>query len=127
MNNHEMFEIVEKQVCKEICQIAEQIQKTQSMTVQDLEKLDKLYHLKKDMLTAAAMEEAEEYSDGMSSEGGNSGYRGRAANGQYISRESRNSQSYADGYSQGYSEAMNQMNGGNSGHFQMYPPRYPRW
>lgn len=52
-----------------------------------------------------------------------SGRRGRSSvTGRYISRDGGSS--YADGYSQGYSEAMNQMNGVNSGHYPM-PPYYP--
>lgn len=117
MDKHEAHEIVLKQVCKEIEEIAEKIQKNQAMTEQEVTCLDKLYHLKKSMLTASAMEEAEEYEGTM---GGNSGRRGRSPNtGRYVSREMGASQrmSYADGYSEGYSEAMSQMNG--------YPPR--RW
>lgn len=56
----------------------------------------------------------EEMGDGEWSEG-MSGRRGRAANGRYISRDGGNS--YADGYSRGYSEAMMQ-----SGHWP--PDRY---
>lgn len=48
---------------------------------------------------------------------GMSGRRGRAMNGRYVSRDGGNS--YAAGYSQGYSEAMGQM----SGHYPMYPDR----
>lgn len=48
-----------------------------------------------------------------------SGRRGRAMNGRYVSRES--AASYADGYSRGYSEAMNQQ----SGHYpMMYPEKF---
>jgi hypothetical protein len=129
MNEHEIHEMLYKHICKEISMIADQIQKSGTMSDKDLERLDKLYHTKKDMLTAKAMADSEEY------EGGISGYRGRSPmTGRYISRESNNS--YTDGYSQGYSEAMNMMhsgeqgnNGGNSGHYPM--PQYPypdrRW
>lgn len=128
MNARDSYEIIMKQLCKETDQIAEQIQKNGSMSVQDLEKIDKLFHAKKSMLTAKAMEEAEEYEN---SEGGMSGTRmtysgrrGRGADGRYVSREA--SESFSDGYDRGYSEAMNRMGGGNtSGH---YPPYYPvRW
>lgn len=139
MDEYEAFEIVKKQLCREVIQIAEQIQKTNSMSVQDLDKLDKLFHVKKDMLTTKAMEEAEEYSmSEMSGNGsyanqnggGNSGYRGRAANGRFVSRESR--ESYTEGYNRGYSEAMNDMgqsqaNNGNSGHYPMMPYGPRRW
>lgn len=51
-------------------------------------------------------------------EGSMSGRRGRAMNGRFVSREGA---SYADGYSQGYSEAMRQ----TSGHYPMGPwPEY---
>lgn len=123
MNDHEVHEVIMKQVCKELCLIAEQIQKNQTMNPQDLEKLDKLYHLKKDMQTTQAMDEASEYEE--SKWNGNSGMRGRSPmTGRYVSRAGG---SYADGYSQGYSEAMNQMNGGNSGYYPGEPPRFNRW
>ena len=91
------------------------------MSIQDLEKIDKLYHALKSKATYEAMKEAEEYE-----EGGFSGRRGRSpSTGRYVSRDS--GRSYADGYSQGYSEAMDQMSRdssmGNSGHYPMgYPP-----
>ena len=110
MDKWEASEIIEKQLCKEAMQIAEQIQKNQTMSIQDLEKLDKLYHTMKSKATYEAMEEANEYANerGMSgNQNGNSGYRGRAANGRYVSRMSGNS--YSDGYERGYSEAMNHM------------------
>lgn len=108
MNEHEVFEAGLKQVCKEICQITEKMQKAQTMTDQDLDRLDKLYHLKKSMLTCKAMDDADEYSEGVS------GMRGRSPmTGRYVNRNMGNSgrQNFADGYSQGYSEAMSQMNG----------------
>ena len=50
---------------------------------------------------------------------GMSGRRGRGMNGRFVSRDGGNS--YAVGYSQGYSEAMNQQ----SGHYwPMMPDRY---
>lgn len=103
MNEHEVFETGLKQVCKEICLITEKMQKAQTMTEQDLDRLDKLYHLKKSMLTCKAMDEASEYSEGVSSMRGRSPMTGR-----YVSRDAGNS--YADGYSRGYGEAMSQMN-----------------
>lgn len=56
----------------------------------------------------------EEWTD---DEAGMSGRRGRGMNGRYVSRDGG---SYADGYSRGYSEAMNQQ----SGHWPMPPYRY---
>ena len=128
MNEREAYDVVMKQLCKEMVQIAEQIQRNNTMSVQDLEKIDKLAHAKKSLLTAKAMEEAEEYESG--EEGGMSGARthmtysgrrGRGTDGRYVSRDA--GESYADGYDRGYSEAMNR---GNSGHYPM--PYYPgRW
>lgn len=121
MDEFEAFEIIKKQLCKEAIQIAEQIQKNNTMSTQDLDKLDKIYHTKKNMFKAIEEEEKfGEISDspiipsvsGTNQNGnGNSGYRGRAANGRYVSRANN---SYADGYSQGYSEAISQMNSNNS-------------
>lgn len=133
MDKYEAMELIDKHLCKEIVQIAENLQKNQSMSIQDLEKLDKLYHTYKSKLTVDAMLEAEEYAEsGMSGNyqnGSNSGRRGRAANGQYISRDTGLDQSYADGYNQGYSEAMSRSQGGNSGHYPMMPSYYGprRW
>lgn len=137
MNSNEAYEVTMRQLCMEADQIAESIQKNKTMSTQDLEKLDKIYHLKKSMLTAKAMEDAEGYSmDGVS------GYRGRAANGRFVSR-AQGGNSYTDGYEQGYSEAMSQangysqgyseamsqmrreQNGESSGHYSM-PPYMPR-
>ena len=101
MKNYEIHEEFKRHVCKEIEQLEEQVVNNKNISMQELEKLDKFYHMKKSMLTADAMEEAEEYE-----QPGFSGYRGRAANGRYVSRDGGNS--YADGYSRGYSEAMTQ-------------------
>lgn len=125
MNEYEAYEIIKKQLCKEIVEIAEGIQKNNTMSISELEKIDKLYHAKKSMLTAKAMEEAEEYEGGDGYSGARmtySGRRGRGADGRYVSRES-----YAEGYDRGYSEAMNKANSDNySGHYPM--PGYPgRW
>ena len=128
MKDYEVHEVIMEHLCNEIGQIAESLKKNQAMSMQDLEKLDMMYHLKKGMLTCKAMEDAEpDNEEGWSSEGGNSGRRGRSrTTGRYMSRDAgpeMDAQSYADGYSQGYSEAMNQM--GNSGQYQM-PPYHPR-
>lgn len=121
MNEYEAWEVIKKQLCKEMMTIADRIQKSQNMNDQDLDRIDKIAHAKKSILTALAMEEAEGY--------GNSEYRGRGANGRYVSRESGRT-SYTEGYSDGYSEAMrrmNESNNNNSGHYPM--PDYPqrRW
>ena len=113
MTDQEVHEIIKNQVCKEIEEIADKIKKNGTMSDVDLEKLDKLYHTKKDLLASHGMDYPEEYyPEGMS------GARGRAANGQYMSRAQR---SYADGYNRGYSEAM-----GQSGHYPWYTDG-PHW
>ena len=77
----------------------------------DAKKYDCLWHGLKCQLTAEAMMEAEQES--YPDEGGMSGRRGRSTvTGRYVSRDG--GQSYAEGYSQGYNEAMNQRNQGRS-------------
>ena len=117
-NRHD---ILEQKMCKELELLEQRYSaNTAEMSIQDLDKIDKLYHALKSMATYHAMKDAEEYE-----QGGFSGRRGRAANGQYVSRDGGDS--YHEGYANGYSEAMSQMmNGGNSGGH-MYPQRYPRW
>ena len=110
MDKYMVHEVILEQLCREVEQIVENIKKNETLSSQELERLDKMYHLKKSMLTCQAMEEAEEYS-----EGGNSTYRGRAANGRFVSRAhggsyNQNGSSYSEGYERGYSEAMAQMN-----------------
>ena len=130
--------VLEEKMCNELELIKGKYMQDPSkeMSTQDLEKIDKLYHALKSQATWCAMKEAEEYGEeggnsysyAGSNQNGNSGYRGRAMNGRYVSRESANS--YADGYANGYSEAMNQMNngnGGNSGHYPMAPYMPRKW
>jgi len=118
----EKFEALEKAMCKELETLEKKMNGSAEMSIQDLDKIDKLVHAMKSLVTYKAMKEAEEdYGE----EDGMSGRRGRGMNGRYVSRDGGSS--YADGYSQGYSEAMNQMVG-NSGHYpMMYPPKYPRY
>jgi len=117
----EKFETLEKAMCKELETLEQKLKGSAEMSVQDLDKVDKLAHAMKSLATYKAMKEAEEeYGEG---EEGFSGRRGRAANGRYVSRDGGSS--YSDGYSQGYAEAMSQMNGGSSGHYPMMPPYYP--
>ena len=113
---HKSHEILEQKMCRELELLEQKYQNQQGeMTVQDLDKIDKLYHALKSMATYDAMKEAENY------EGGYSGARRRSPmTGRYVSRD--DGSSYADGYSQGYSEAIGQMN--HSGHYPM-PPYYP--
>ena len=111
MKNHELLE---QKMCKEIEMIEEKYRNPGTeMSIQDLEKLDKLYHTLKSMATYNAMKEAENY------EGGMSGRRGRGADGRYVSRDA--GESFNEGYERGYSEAMR----GASGHYPMgyYPYR----
>jgi hypothetical protein len=134
MDKNEASMIIEQHICKEIIQIAENIKKTNSMSIQDLEKLDKLYHAWKSKLTAEAMIEAEESLDNEvindENQNGISGYRSRLSNRRATSRMSgAYDNGYADGYSYGYSEAMNSTREGMSGHYPItnnnYGPR--RW
>lgn len=106
----EKFESLEKSMCKELEILEQKMRQGAEMSVQDLEKVDKLTHAMKSLATYKAMKEAEEYS-----EDGMSGRRGRGMDGRYVSRDG--GRSYADGYSQGYAAAMSQM----SGHYP-YPP-----
>lgn len=124
-------EILEEKMCNELDMIKGKYMQDSSkeMSMQDLEKIDKLYHALKSQATWCAMKEAEDYSMNESrTMNGNSEYRGRAMNGRFVSRDSANS--YADGYANGYSEAMSQMNngnGGNSGHYPMAPYMPRKW
>ena len=101
------YEELEKVMCTELETLERKIKSSGAeMSMSDLEKIDKLAHAMKCLATYKAMKEAEEMEEGMS------GRRGRAANGRFVSRESAASAaSYADGYSQGYSEAMRQQSG----------------
>ena len=92
MNEYDIDETALKQVCNEIKDTIEKISKS-GMNDQLLDRLDKLYHTKKDILTCHGMEHPDEYYKGSS--------------GRYMSRDNG---TYSDGYSRGYSEAMNQMN-----------------
>ena len=106
----EKFETLEKSMCMELEALEQKLKGGTEMSVQDLDKIDKLAHAMKSLATYKAMKDPEEWED----ETGMSGRRGRAMNGRFISRDGS---SYADGYSRGYSEAMNQ-----SGH--PWPPYY---
>lgn len=107
-------DVLEQKMCKELEMIQTKYAQNPAleMTVQDLERVDKLYHALKSMATYTAMKEAEEYADG-----GMSGRRGRATNGQYISRTG-GGMSYDEGYRNGYAD-------GQSGYHPMpgYGPR----
>ena len=129
MNKHEIHETLYKQLCAEIGQIVETMQRNQTLSDQQAERLRILYSIKEKMLTCKAMEDSEDYTDQeYMDKNGISGYRGRGANGRYISRDMNDSRAYSDGYSEGYSAAMGQMNPGNSGHYPMiaHDPYYNR-
>lgn len=131
MTIKEADEVLMNQVCSELIQIAEEVRRTGKFTMQQLEVADRCYHLKKGMLTCEAMEESKEEGLSGSYEGSNmSGRRGRAANGQYTSRDmnTSNRQSYEDGYSRGYADGTSNAMGqnGQSGHYPVMPPAYPR-
>ena len=96
----EKFELLEKKMCMELEAIEQKLHGGADMSVQDLDKTDKLVHALKSLATYKAMKDAEEY-EGMSG------------------RHDRGS-SYADGYSRGYAEGMN-----HSGRF--YPERVIRY
>lgn len=109
MNENEAYEIIKKQLCREIIQIAESIQKSGTMSSQELDKLDKLYHTKKEMLRVDELEDMLGVPMENENGSGMSGYRGRAMNGRFVSRTAGN-RSYSNGYADGYSEAMSQAN-----------------
>ena len=107
MNCHE---ILEQKMCKEIEMIEQKYAANMAaeMTIQDVERLDKLYHTLKSMATYNAMKDAEDYYDDGGFSGARmtySGKRGRGMDGRYVSRDMGDG--YAEGYSRGYSEAMN--------------------
>lgn len=99
------FEALEKEMCKELEAIEQKMKSGTEMSETDLKRVDMLTHAMKSLATYKAMKEAEEYDME-----GYSGRRGRAMNGRFVSRDGGSS--YADGYSRGYAEAMQQ-----SGHW----------
>lgn len=118
------FELLEKKMCKELQALEDKYVSGGEMSSAELEKIDMLAHALKSLATYRAMHEAEE----MGEEEGFSGVRGRSSvTGRYVSREGGNS--FSEGYSRGYSEAMSQMQGGNSGHYPMGPQwrAAPNW
>lgn len=121
------FEILEQKMCKELETLSERYAQGNEMSVQDLDKIDKLVHALKSMATYKAMKEAEEYEGGMSGrgysgEGNYSGRRGRGMDVRYISRDMNPQMSGYSGYSGGG------YNDGYSGHYPMAPyPPDNRW
>lgn len=122
----EEFKNLKRVAMSELRKLDAQYANKEEFSESDAKKYDCMMHGLKCQLTAEAMLKSEfEDENGYDMNGGMSGRRGRSPmTGRYVSRDGGNS--YADGYSQGYSEAMDQMN--NSGHYPMiggYPPR--RW
>lgn len=112
-----MFENLKRVAINELNKLDNMYASKEEFSAEDAKKYDCFMHALKSQLTAEAMMDAEEYS-----QEGMSGRRGRdPMTGKYVSRETRPDMSYADGYSKGYSEAMNQ-----SRHWNMppYPERY---
>ena len=104
------FEILEQKMCKELENLSERYVQGNDMSVQDLDKIDKLAHALKCLATYKAMKEAEEY------EGGMSGRRARGMDGRYMSRDMN---PHMSGYNGSYDD-------GYSGHYPVpYPPQ--RW
>ena len=102
----EEFKNLKRVVMNEVRKFDAACANKEEFTEGDLKRFDCLMHGLKCMLTAEAMLDAEDYEEGMSRDMGNSGYRGRSPmTGRYVSRDEH---SYTDGYSRGYSEAMNQ-------------------
>lgn len=73
--------IIKERLCKEKDAIAEKLQGGQEMTIQDLDRLDKIYHTLKNLCKYTEYEEPEY------DERGFSGMRGRGPDGRYMSRD----------------------------------------
>lgn len=93
--DYKCHEVLEQKMCKELELLEAKYSQNpaKEMSMEDLEKVDKLYHALKSMATYKAMHEAEEYE-----QEGFSGARGRSPmTGRYVSRDMGNSY-YPDGY-----------------------------
>lgn len=137
----EEFKNLKRVAMSELRKLNAQYANKEEFSESDAKKYDCMMHGLKCQLTVEAMLEAKEGGEEEEwvQEQGNSGRRGRASNGRFVSREGGGGggsgtaqQSFAEGFSQGYSEAMNQYseamsNGGNSGHYQMMPYPQRRW
>lgn len=107
----EMFESLEKNMCKELEALDQKIKSGTEMSMQDLEKADKLAHALKSLATYSAMKGAEECHDW---DGGN-GMSGHAH---------PETDKYAEAYNRGYHEGMRAgQNQSNMSGF--YPPVRP--
>lgn len=134
MNETMEFKNLRRVALNELRKLDSMYADKQEFSEADAKKYDCMMHGLKCQLTAEAMMEAEEPEmEGMS------GRRGRSSvTGRYVSRDG--GQSYAEGYSHGYNEAMSQRSGNNqsyadgynrgyseanmrtSGHYPIYPP-----
>lgn len=115
-------DLIEQHMCNALDEIETRLKQGQKMSPNDYEQVRVIYSALIKKKGYEGMLEYEDYEDDME---GNSGRRGRASNGRYMSMDTR--KSYDDGYARGFSEAMNEI--GNSGHYPMMPyyPRNNRW
>ena len=117
------YENLEEAMCKELEMLDKKYgAESAEMTVQDVEKADKLYHALKSAATYHAMKDAEELDEdeeeGTSGEGRN--YRGRSYGQQYGGRSYRRGRDRMGRFT---SRAPWPEDA--SGRWDMYPPRYP--
>lgn len=125
-----MFENLNRVVMNELKKLDTAYANKEEFSPEDVKKYDCMMHGWKSQLTAEAMYEAEMQGYSDDQENNMSGRRGRnPVNGRYMSMESRSDMSYADGYSRGYSEAMDRMDRSQnqSGHFPQGMPHYPTY
>lgn len=125
------FENLEEAMCKELGMLDKKYGADSSeMTVQDLEKADKLYHALKSAETYYAMAEAAEWDEEEEGESGRSSYaRGGRGSGRSYARGGRGSgRSYARGGESQYASRGMGYSGydGYSGHYPEWMPPYYR-
>lgn len=106
----EKYDILKKELCKEIDIIGAKLESGAEMSIADLEKIDKLAHAMKNLIK---IKDSEEHENRQNMSGRMGGY--------YASGNMGNS--FADGYSRGFADARNGYYDGRSG---MYPPMYYR-
>ena len=97
------FEALEKTMCRELETLEQKVSGGNEMSVQELDKIDKLVHAMKSLATYNAMKDAEEYSDNMS------GRRARGMDGRFISRGMDEDKGFSEGYSRGFEEGQRQI------------------
>ena len=118
------YENLEEAMCKELEMLDKKYgADSAEMTVQDVEKADKLYHALKSAATYHAMKDSEEWDEDEEDEASGEGrsYRGGRSYGRPYGR-------YGRSYRRGR-DAMGRYTSrepyGWSGHYPMYPPMYP--